>query len=101
MNIQSNLVLEQLVDGKPVGRITITTNQDESVQVHSTGKLPPLKLGQLRSFRKAAEQFVRLSGQDITVERDGSRLLTLRRGRGRNVVSKVNWLAALRTWFRR
>lgn len=95
------MTIDRVEQGKTVGTVSITTQEDGSIRIASTGRMPGGSLGELRQAREGLQLFTQMTQQDTTIEHNGQQLARITAHPTKVPRWSVRWLAVLRLGIER
>lgn len=97
MELDANLMIDRVQDGKSVGTVSITTLEDGSVKIASTGRLPGQSIGELRQVREGLRLLTQTTQQNVSIEHNGRRLADVRADSPGKTQWSIQWFSLLRS----
>lgn len=107
LDIQAELTIERLEtpDRAPqdsprtLSTVKISTSSDGTLQVTSLGDPPPVTVREARLLLARAREFVKATGQTLSITREARPLLAIRRLDSGSTKTKIHWWSFIRTFL--
>lgn len=100
LDIQASLSAERLTTPGSVleeqAKIQVHTESDGTVQIASSGARPSVTIGQARRLVSAGQNFVKWTGQTLSVTRDERQILSIRKINDGQTKTDIRWWSLLR-----
>lgn len=96
LQLDANMTIDRVENGQTIGTVTISTEDDGSLKIASTGRMPSGSFQQLRQFREGLQLVAKTTQQAAIVEHNGERLASISPSASGIPKWSIRWWAALR-----